>query len=59
MSLDDYSSPTPSVLDQGRRHLRQELDSNNTEWAYVQAINRFILFHHERHPREMGLDFHS
>lgn len=31
------------------RHL-----SIRTEQAYVQWIRRFILFHHKRHPREMG-----
>jgi len=25
-----------------------------TEQAYVQWIRRFILFHHKRHPQEMG-----
>lgn len=31
------------------RHL-----SIRTEQAYVQWIRRFIVFHHKRHPREMG-----
>ena len=31
------------------RHL-----SIRTEQAYAQWIRRFIIFHHKRHPREMG-----
>src|SRR5215471_15884996 len=31
------------------RHL-----SIRTEQAYVQWIRRYIFFHHQRHPREMG-----
>ena len=31
------------------RHL-----SIRTEQAYVQWIRRYIVFHHKRHPREMG-----
>ncbi|MBA2503258.1 MAG: phage integrase N-terminal SAM-like domain-containing protein [Pyrinomonadaceae bacterium] len=30
--------------------------SIRTEQAYTNFIRRFILFHHKRHPREMGVD---
>jgi len=30
--------------------------SIRTEEAYVACVRRFILFHHKRHPREMGVD---
>jgi site-specific recombinase XerD len=30
--------------------------SIRTEEAYMQWIRRFILFHHKRHPKEMGAD---
>ena len=29
-------------------------DSKRTEGAYVDGIKRSILFHHQRHPRDMG-----
>lgn len=44
----------PSLLDEVRRCLRLRHYSIRTEQAYVQSIKRFILFHHKRHPREMG-----
>lgn len=46
----------PSLLDEVRRCLRLRHYSIRTEQAYVQSIKRFILFHHKRHPREMGAD---
>jgi len=44
----------PKLLDQVRNTLRRLHYSIRTEEAYVGWIRRFILFHHKRHPREMG-----
>jgi integron integrase len=46
----------PSLLDKVRHHLRLKHYSIRTEEAYVQTVRRFILFHHKRHPREMGVE---
>lgn len=56
MSLDEISSIKLSLLDQVRHHIRLKHYSIRTEEAYVQAVKRFILFHHKRHPREMGAE---
>jgi len=42
------------LLDQVRDILRLRHYSIHTEESYVDWIKRFILFHHKRHPREMG-----
>ncbi|HQE93532.1 MAG TPA: integron integrase [Anaerolineae bacterium] len=42
------------LLDQVRDVLRLKHYSIRTEEAYTAWIRRFILFHHKRHPREMG-----
>jgi hypothetical protein len=42
------------LLDQVRDIIRLKHDSIRTERAYVDWIKRFILFHHKRHPNEMG-----
>jgi integron integrase len=44
----------PRLLDQVRAKLRLLHYAIRTEEAYVDWIRRFILFHHKRHPREMG-----
>jgi site-specific recombinase XerD len=44
----------PKLLDQVRHALRTRHYAIRTEEAYVDWIRRFILFHHEKHPREMG-----
>jgi integron integrase len=46
----------PRLLERVRAHIRFKHYSIRTEEAYLQAIKRFILFHHKRHPREMGAD---
>lgn len=46
----------PRLLERVRDHIRVKHYSIRTEEAYVQAIKRFILFHHKRHPKEMGAD---
>ena len=42
------------LLDQMRHVLRLKHLSIRTEKAYVQWAKRFILFHHQRHPADMG-----
>jgi hypothetical protein len=42
------------LLDQMRHVLRLKHMSIRTEDAYVQWVKRFILFHHKRHPADMG-----
>ena len=44
----------PRLLDIVRERIRARHYSPRTERAYVGWIRRFILFHHKRHPREMG-----
>lgn len=44
----------PKLLDQLRDVIRLRHYSIRTETAYTQWVKRFILFHHKRHPREMG-----
>lgn len=44
----------PKLLDQVRTILRVKHFSLSTKRSYVAWIRRFILFHHKRHPKEMG-----
>ena len=44
----------PKLLDQVRDALRLKHYSYRTEESYVSWIKRFILFHHKRHPQDMG-----
>lgn len=44
----------PKLLDEVRNVARMRHLSIRTEQAYVQWIRRFIVFHHKRHPRDMG-----
>ncbi|MFO1428904.1 MAG: integron integrase [Candidatus Competibacteraceae bacterium] len=44
----------PKLLDQVRDLIRLKHYSIRTEQAYLSWIRRFILFHHKRHPKEMG-----
>ena len=44
----------PKLLTQVAELLRVLHYSRRTEKAYVDWAKRFILFHHKRHPREMG-----
>jgi hypothetical protein len=48
------AAPKPKLLDQVRHVLRFRHYSYQTEKTYVHWITRFIVFHHKRHPREMG-----
>lgn len=42
------------LLEQVREVMRLRHYAYRTEETYVQWIKRYILFHHKRHPREMG-----
>jgi integron integrase len=44
----------PKLLDQMRASLQRRHYSLRTERAYLNWIKRFILFHHKRHPIDMG-----
>ena len=44
----------PKLLDQVRNLIRMRHLSHKTERAYISYIREFILFHHKRHPAEMG-----
>lgn len=44
----------PRLLDQLRDAMRRLHYAYSTEKSYVQWVTRFILFHHKRHPKEMG-----
>ena len=45
---------SPRLLDRVRWQLRAKHYSIRTEEAYIDWVRRFILFHHKRHPDEMG-----
>jgi integrase len=46
--------PKPRLLDRVRQALRVRHMSPRTEEAYVAWIRRYIVFHHKRHPADMG-----
>lgn len=48
------SSTPPKLLDQVRERIRVKHYSIRTETQYVHWTKRFILFHHKKHPKEMG-----
>ena len=54
MENGDQAANKPKLLDQVRHHCRVRHLALNTEQTYVGWIRRFILFHHKRHPLEMG-----
>ena len=45
---------SPKLLDRMRAEIRLRHYSLRTEEAYVDWARRYILFHHKRHPQEMG-----
>ena len=45
---------SPRLLDRVRERIRRLGMALRTEQVYVGWIRRFILFHHKRHPLEMG-----
>jgi site-specific recombinase XerD len=46
--------PQKRLLDRVRDTIRLKHYSIRTEEAYIAWIKRYILFHHKRHPQEMG-----
>lgn len=44
----------PQLLALVRQTIRLKHDSIRTERAYINEIQRFILFHQKRHPASMG-----
>jgi integron integrase len=46
---------TPKLLEQTKNVLRRRHYSLRTEKCYLRWIRRYILFHHKRHPAEMGV----
>ena len=50
----DADQREPRLLDKVRELLRIRHYSIRTEQAYLQWIQRFILFHNKRHPKDLG-----
>ena len=44
----------PKLLDQVRNAIRVKNYSYRTEQSYVHWIKRYVIYHHKRHPSEMG-----
>ena len=42
------------LLDHARQVIRLKHLSLRTEEAYLNWINRYVIFHHKRHPLELG-----
>ena len=51
----EVEKPARKLLDQVRESMRLKHYALSTEEAYVSWIKRFILFHHKRHPKDMGV----
>ena len=47
-------NPPAKLLDRVREAIRYRHYSIRTERAYVEWVRRFVIFHHKRHPAEMG-----
>jgi integron integrase len=56
MNRQEFNQPPPKLLDRVRTEIRVRHYSIRTEEAYVDWVRRFILFHHKRHPADMGAD---
>ena len=54
MSSDPVAVQPPKLLDRLRHACRVRHYSIRTEEAYHDWCRRYILFHHKRHPQEMG-----
>ena len=54
MFAEDSTGRPPRLLDAVREAIRVRHYSRRTERAYVGWIRRFVIFHHRRHPRDMG-----
>jgi hypothetical protein len=56
LTLGELPLPRPPLpFDQIRQVVRVRHNSKRTEECYVQWAKRYILFHHKRHPRDMGV----
>jgi len=53
-SATSQDTQPPKLLDQVRQALRTRHYSLRTEKTYTQWIKEFVLFHGEKHPKEMG-----
>lgn len=49
------AQPPKRLLDQLRDTLQTQHFAIRAEKAYVDWVRRFILFHHKRHPKDMGV----
>jgi len=49
-----HPTPAKKLLDQVSEALRLKHYSIHTEESYLAWIKRYILFHHKRHPQDMG-----
>ncbi len=49
------SSQDKKLLDLYREALRTKHYARRTEDTYVGWVRQYILYHHKRHPREMGV----
>ena len=54
MQTNTTSAQPKKLLDQVRDKIRFKHYSLSTEKTYIAWIKRFILYHHKRHPLEMG-----
>lgn len=50
----NMNNKPPKLLEQVRDRVRLRNYSYRTEKSYVSWVKRFILFHHKKHPNEMG-----
>ncbi len=46
----------PKLLDQVRNLMRLRHLSHKTERAYISYIREYILFHHKRRPKDLGVN---
>lgn len=46
----------PRLFDRIRQIIRLKHYSLSTEKTYVSWIKRYMLYHHMRHPRDMGIE---
>jgi len=52
--MSEQPTQPPRFLEQMANAIRLRRMSYRTEQAYVDWAKRFILFHHKRHPKDMG-----
>ena len=50
----DRPRPEKKLLDRAREIMRLRHYSIRTERSYINWMRRYILFHHKRHPQDMG-----